>query len=50
MMMRDIMVKITDEAKALKAKYIGSEHALLALLKTGGLESKALATAGADYE
>lgn len=50
MTMRDIMVKITDEAKALKAKYIDSEHALLALLKTGGLESKALATAGADYE
>ena len=47
--MRNLMMKITDIARALKAKNIGTEHALLALLKTGGLESKALSTAGADY-
>lgn len=50
MNMRKLMIKITDEARDLSAKTVNTEHALLALLKTGGLESKALATAGADYE
>ena len=48
--MRDIMVKITEEARKLKARSINTEHALLALLNSGGMESKALATAGADYQ
>lgn len=46
---RELMQKVADEASALKSKYIGTEHALLAVMKTGGLESKALSTAGADY-
>ncbi|MFM1538989.1 ATP-dependent Clp protease ATP-binding subunit [Helcococcus bovis] len=46
---RELMQKLADEASALKSKYIGTEHALLAVMKTGGLESKALSTAGADY-
>lgn len=46
---RELMQKLVDEATVLKSKYIGTEHALLALMKTGGLESKALSTAGADY-
>lgn len=46
---RELMQKLVDEATVLKSKYIGTEHALLALIKTGGLESKALSTAGADY-
>src|SRR5574344_159772 len=50
MNMRKLMIKITDEARDLSAKTVNTEHALLALLKTGGLKSKALATAGADYE
>lgn len=50
MAMRDLMMKITNEARKLKSRYIGTEHALMALLSTGGLESKALATAGASYE
>ncbi|WP_409482489.1 ATP-dependent Clp protease ATP-binding subunit [Helcococcus ovis] len=46
---RELMQKLADEASALKSKYIGTEHAILAVMKTGGLESKALSTAGADY-
>lgn len=46
---RELMQKLVGEATVLKSKYIGTEHALLALMKTGGLESKALSTAGADY-
>lgn len=50
MAMRDLMMKITNEARQMKSKYIGTEHALIALLNTGGLESKALAASGASYD
>lgn len=44
-----LMERLTQEAQRLKAKYIGPEHALLVLMQSGGLESKALTTAGADF-
>nr|WP_276939496.1 ATP-dependent Clp protease ATP-binding subunit [Helcococcus sueciensis] len=50
MTMRDLMMSITNEARQLKSKYIGTEHALIALLNSGGLESRALAASGANYE
>lgn len=50
MTMRDLMMSITNEARQMKSKYIGTEHALIALLNTGGLESKALAACGASYD
>lgn len=50
MTMRDLMMSITNEARQMKSKYIGTEHALIALLNTGGLESKALAASGASYD
>lgn len=50
MRLRELMQRLTEEAQNLKSKFIGVEHALLALMKSGGLESKALTTAGADYE
>lgn len=50
MKIRDFMVKLNEEASSLRSRYIGVEHALLVLMKTGGLESKALSTAGADYQ
>lgn len=49
MKLREFMQKLTDEATYLNSKYIGTEHALLVLMKSGGLESRALTTAGADY-
>ena len=50
MRLRELMRLLAEEAQSLKSKYIGVEHALLVLMKTGGLESKALTTAGADYQ
>ncbi len=50
MTMRDLMMRITNEARQMKSKYIGTEHALIALLNSGGLESRALAASGANYE
>lgn len=49
MRLRDFMKSLTTEAQNLNAKFIGPEHAMLVLMKSGGLESKALSTAGADY-
>lgn len=49
MKLRELMQKLSDEAQNLNSKYIGTEHALLVLMKSGGLESRALTTAGADY-
>ena len=46
---RKLIDSITSEAIALKHKEVGSEHVLLGLLKSGGIESKALSTAGANY-
>lgn len=50
MRLKDFMQMLNDEASDLRAKNISTSHALLVLSKTGGLESKALTMAGADYE
>lgn len=50
MELKELLNIVTAEALALNHEYIEIEHMLLTLTKTGGLESKALATAGADYE
>lgn len=47
---REIFKKAGDEALAMHHHFIDLEHVLLALTKTGGLESKALLVAGADYQ
>lgn len=50
MRFKDFMQMLNKEASDLRAKYITVGHALLTLTRTGGLESKALTTAGADYD
>lgn len=39
-----------NEAFELKHDYVGTEHLLLALMKTGGIETTALVAGGANYE
>lgn len=47
---RRIIDMITNEAIDLNHDTISPEHVLLALMKTGGIESKALSGAGANYD
>ena len=46
--------KLTQQARresySLNHNYIGSEHLLLALMKTGSVATKALEAAGANYD
>ena len=47
---RKMMQLITYEAIQLNHSHVGCEHAILALAKSGGVESKALNGAGANYD
>lgn len=48
--MKDLLTIAAQESIDLNSKYIEEEHVLLALLKSGGIESKALTMAGANYD
>lgn len=47
---RKIIDQINSEAIGLNHDTVGLEHVLLGLMRTGGIESKALSSAGANYE
>lgn len=47
---RKIIDQINSEAVNLNHDTVGLEHVLLGLTRTGGIESKALSSAGANYE
>ena len=47
---RKIIDQINSEAINLNHDTVGLEHVLLGLTRTGGIESKALSSAGANYE
>ena len=47
---RKLIDMITSEAISLKHEYVGTEHVLLGLLRSGGIESRALSSAGANYD
>ena len=54
MMENNKLTRLTQQARResydLKHDYIGTEHLLLALLKTGSLATKALDMSGANYD
>lgn len=45
-----VVTLATTESYGMRHDFIGTEHLLLALMRSGGPESKALAMAGANYE
>mgnify|MGYP001243160957 FL=1 len=48
--LRDLIERVNQEAINLNHQVVDLEHLLLALMKTGGLESRALTAAGANYD
>lgn len=48
--LRDLISRVNQEAINLNHQTVDVEHLLLALMKTGGLESRALTAAGANYD
>lgn len=48
--MKDLLSLAAAESVKLKNKYIEEEHVLLAMFKSGGIESKALTMSGANYD